>query len=312
MAIGSLLRGAAAIGFSADSWSSWFANPPAVENTAAPPIVLASPVGSFHNVTLQIYAQVMRDMGHTVTTVTDIEHAKMYPHFTGAGGAERYIDIVVSSDLPNNHVAWLGDYKDTFNVVGTCYDLLQIYLAVPTYVNANSLADLKTTPGMNKTLIGFDVDPCARCPDLVDVWTKEVLGEGFVYAPSSQHDLEKELKRKIAAKEVFATTFWSPTYWNALFPDLKQLDMGKFTSKLFNQGKAVVSVNSPLITDPAYARTLRAVSSVFLGTKEVNQMDYKVYKMQKEGGASADNAPYVVAQEWIKDNKDTYEMFKWR
>lgn len=301
-----MLRGAAAAGL----WSA--SDKLAVENVSAPPIVVGTPVGSFHNATIQIYAQVLRDMGHTVTTVTNIEHAKMYPHFTGADGAERYIDMVVSSDLPNNHAAWLGEHKDTFNVVGTCYDLLQIYLAVPSYVKTNSLAEVKTTPGMNKTLIGFDKDPCARCPDLANTWIKEELGDDFVYVPFSQKDLEKELRRKIDAKEVFATTFWSPTYWDTLFPELKPLDMGKFTPKLFNQGKAVVSIHSPLITDPAYARTLRAVSAVFLGTKEVSKMDSSIYKMQQEGGASADNAPYVVAQKWIEDNKDTYEMFKWR
>jgi len=303
MAAQFMLRGAAALGLTAESWFA---------TEQMPPIVIGSPVGSFHNATLQIYAQVLRDMGHTVTTVTDIQHAEMYPHFTGAGGASRYIDMVVSSDLPNNHVTWLGDYKDTFNVVGTCYDLLQIYLAAPSYTGIKTLSEVKDAPGMNKTLIGFDIDPCARCPDLANTWIKEELGAGFTYLPFSQKDLENELKRKLAAKEVFATTFWAPTYWDTLFPELQQLDMGKFGPMLFNQGKALVSTASPLVTNTSYARTLRAVSSVFIGTKEVSKMDYSIYEMQKQGGTVADNAPYIVAQQWIKDNTATYQMFMWR
>jgi len=303
MAAQFLLRGAAALGLTSEPWSA---------KEAAAPIVIATPVGSYHNATLQVYAQLLRDMGHTVTEVTDIPHAKMYPHFTGADGANRYIDMVVSSDLPNNHATWLGAHKDTFNVVGTCYDFLQIYLAAPSYSGIKTLSEVKDAPGMNKTLIGFDIDPCAICPTLANKWIKEELGEGFTYMPFSQADLKTELTRKLAAKEVFATTMWSPTYWNALFPELQQLDMGRYTADLFNQGKVVVSTASPLITDPANARTLRAVSSVFIGDEQLTKIDYEIYKYKQKGGAEYDDAPYIAAQQWIKDNRKTYEMFSWR
>lgn len=274
------------------------------------PIKLATPVGSFHNATLQVYAQVLRDMGHEVETITDIQHKDMYPHFTGVNGTDRYVDMVVSSDLPNNHAPWLEAYKGSYSVVGTCYEMLSIFLAVPSYSGIKELSELKASK-VNKTIIGFDVDPCARCPDLVATWIKEELGEGFTYVPSSQADLEETLKSKLAAKEVFVTSMWSPSYWNALFPELQQLDMGKFAPSLFNQGKALVSTSSPLITDPNYAKTLRALSAVFIGNKELNKMDYKIYQMQQKGGEDAANAPYIVAQQWIKDNKRTYDMFFW-
>jgi hypothetical protein len=274
-------------------------------------IVLATPVASFHNATLQVYAQVLRDMGHKVRTVTDIQHKFMYPYFTGAEGKDRYIDMVVSSDLPNNHAPWLEAYKESYSVVGTCYEMLSIFLAAPGYAGVKKLSDLKGSK-VNKTIIGFDVDPCARCPDLAATWIKEELGEGWTYQPTKNAaDLVDIYKKKLENKELFVTTWWSPTYWNAVFPELQQLDMERFAPALFNQGKALVSTASPLITDPKNAATLRALSSVFIGNSELSKMDHEIFQRQQKGGADAGNAPYIVAQKWIKDNARTYSMFFW-
>lgn len=305
MAVQFLLRGAAALGLTAEPWF-------VTEKPTNSLITIGVPVASYHNVTLQIYAQVLRDFGHTVNTVTNLEHPKMYKHFTGQDGEKRYIDVVVSSDLPINHRPYLFPYKDTFNVVGTCYETQGIYLAAPSYTNITTLAAVKTAKDINKTLIGFDINPCARCPDFVEEWKKGELGPDFTYHPFSESDLEKELRRKIAAKEVFATTMFAPSKWLKLFPELVHLDMGQFASKLKNEGKALVSTASELVTNPANARTVRALGAVFVGSEELSQLDLNYDKIQKEGGAQADNAAYVVAQQWIKDNKDTYDLFTWR
>lgn len=276
----------------------------------AAPIHIGTPVGSYHNFTLQVYSQVLRDMGHEVKTTTNIPHKDMYPHFTGAEGAERYIDMVVSSDLPVNHAEWLEKYQSSFSVVGTCYEFQSIFLAVPSDSGIKAISELKGSK-VNRTIIGFDIDPCAKCPELVAKWIKEELGEGFSYLPMSEAALKDTLKSKLAAKEVFATTFWSPSYWNALFPQLQKLDMGKFAAGLGNQGKALVSTASPLVTDPKNAKTLRALSAVFIGDSELTKADYKIFQVKQKGGEDAANAEYIVAQQWIQDNRRLYDMFFW-
>jgi len=271
-------------------------------------IVLGTPLASFHNATLQVYKKILEDHGHTVQTVTNVRHPDMYPYFTGANGKTPYIDMVVSSDLPNNHAPWLKDYKGTYEVMGTCYELLQIFLAAPAYTGITSLTELKASTAANKTIIGFDLDPCARCPDLAAQWIREDLGAGWTYLPFNKADLPAELTRRLAAKEVFVSTWWSPSYWNALFPAMKKLDMEKFTSSLFNQGKALIAKRS---RSKFSDKTLSALGAVFIGNDAINAMDYAIYQLKQEGGAAADNAAETVALKWIADNQATYNMFSW-
>jgi len=88
-------------------------------------VILATPVATFHNVTLQIYKKVLEEHGVNVRSITSVEHAKMYPFFTGANGTRQCVDLVVSSDLPNNHAPWLKNYTDRWSTAGTSYELLQ-------------------------------------------------------------------------------------------------------------------------------------------------------------------------------------------
>lgn len=276
-------------------------NPPAHAKT----IVLGTPVASFHNVTLQVYKKILEDRGYQVTAVTAIEHAKMYPFFTGAGGAKPYVDMVVSSDLPNNHATWLKDYTESYDVVGTCYELLSIFLAAPAYSGISSLSDAAASTTVEKTIIGFDIDPCARCPDLAQEWISKRL-PGFSYkAFPDTASLNATLTDKIAKKAVFLTTMWAPTYWNAVFPALKKIDMEEFEAKLFNQGKALIRKAAAAKFD---AKTLSILGAVFLGTDLVNKLDYSVYTKIKAGST---NAPEEAALEWIAAHRDIYDMFSW-
>lgn len=265
-------------------------------------IVLATPVATFHNATLQVYKAVLEQHNLTVRTVTNIEHAIMYKYFTGNGGeTEQCIDMVVSSDLPNNHAPWLKAFTDQYNVVGTCYELLQIFLAAPGYANMKSLTQLAASKDVNKTIIGFEIDPCARCPGLADTWIKERL-PGFTYLPLSQDALRAELQHKIAAKEIFVSTWWQPSKWAGEFPTMHRLDMEEYTAQLFNQGKALIRKSSLKKFPP---QALSAVGAVFLGTDVVGKL---AYDAQQIGG---DNAPAVVATKWIEDNRATFDMFSW-
>jgi len=162
-------------------------------------IVLGTPLASFHNATLQVYKKILEDHGHTVQTVTNVRHPDMYPYFTGANGKTPYIDMVVSSDLPNNHAPWLKDYKGTYEVMGTCYELLQIFLAAPAYTGITSLTELKASTAANKTIIGFDLDPCARCPDLAAQWIREDLGAGTLLSLCSRFTATVSLRPRFTA-----------------------------------------------------------------------------------------------------------------
>ena len=77
---------------------------------------------------------------------------------------------------------------------------------------------------MNKTIIGFAKDPCARCPDLAAQWIKERL-PGFTYQSFAQEELPGILKAKLAAKEEFVSTWWSPSQWTGQFPTMQPMDM---------------------------------------------------------------------------------------
>lgn len=264
-------------------------------------ILLGTPVATFHNATLQIYKAVLEQHNLTVRTVTNVEHAIMYKYFTGAEGTRQCVDMVVSSDLPNNHAPWLKDYTDQYNVVGTCYELLQIFLAAPSYASIKSITQLAASKEVNKTIMGFAKDPCARCPDLAAQWIKERL-PGFTYHAYAQEEIKAVLQQKMAAKEHFVSTWWAPSKWAGQFPTMQRVDMEEYTPSLFNQGKALIRRAS---LDKFPPQALSAAGAVFLGTDTVGKLAYDAEQL---GG---DNAPAKVAAKWIAENKATFDMFSW-
>lgn len=269
-----------------------------------PTIVLATPYATYHNATLQIYKKVLEDSGYLVEPIFNVPHAEMYPHFTGQNTSDYVVDIVVSADLPNNHFRFLGDYLDVFEVIGTSYEILQIFFAAPDYTGLNSISDIATS-SVNKTIVGFNVLECPVCPDLADKWISERL-PGFTSLPLSKSELTATIEDKLERQEDFVVTMYAPMFYGAKFPQLKMLDMEDYKADIFNQGKALIRKEAINKLD---ARTLRKLSAVFVGSDELSKMDYEIYKRQQAG--SGDNAVEEVALQWIEDNKKTFEMFSW-
>ena len=267
-------------------------------------VILATPHATFHNATLQVYRTLLEQHGVNVRTVTGVEHHLMYPYFTGDNGTKQCVDLVVSSDLPNNHAPWLKAHTNQYEVAGTCYELLQIYLAAPVYAQIPNITALSESKMVNKTIIGFAQDPCARCPDLAAQWIKERL-PGFSYQSYAVNELKGVLEAKLAAGEHFVSTWWAPSEWAGLFPSMKRVDMEEFTKDLFNQGKALVRKTSKSKLPPA---ALQAYGAVFLGTATVSELAYKAGRREAAG---SDNAPAEVAAEWIAQHPAVFDMFSW-
>jgi hypothetical protein len=239
-----------------------------------------------------------------VEPIFNIPHKDMYPHFTGENTSDYVVDIVVSADLPNNHFRFLGDYLDVFEVIGTCYEILQIFFAAPDYTGLSSISDIAGS-SVNKTILGFDVLECPVCPDLADKWISERL-PGFTSEPLPKSELTAEIEGKLERKEDFVVTMYAPMFYGAKFPQLKKLDMENYTADIFNQGKALIRKDAINKLDE---QTLRKLSAVFIGSDELSKMDYEIYKRQQSG--SGDNAVEEVALEWIRDNQKTFDMFSW-
>jgi len=199
----------------------------------------------------------------------------------------------------------LGDHLDQFEVIGTCYEILQIFLAAPSYTGISSLSDLAAASSVNTTVLGFDVLECPVCPDLTERWITERL-PGFTSKPLEKSALTQEIAEKLERQEDFVVTMYAPMFYGALFPQLKKLDMEEYTADIFNQGKALIRKEAVQKLD---ARTLRKLSSVFVGSDELSKIDYEIYKKQQDG--IGDNAPEEVALQWIEDNRKTYDMFSW-
>jgi len=166
------------------------------------------------------------------------------------------------------------------------------------------MTDLAASNTVNKTIIGFARDPCARCPDLVATWIKERLPQ-FRYESYPIVDLEKIVAAKIQAKEEFVSTWWAPSAYSGQFPEMQKLNMEEYTADLFNQGKALIRKYQPGEKIPLSQTALNAYTSVFLGTSVISELAYKASQLK------SDNAPYEIAMQWIKDNQKTFDMFSW-
>ncbi|AFS78034.1 glycine betaine ABC transporter substrate-binding protein OpuAC [Gottschalkia acidurici 9a] len=84
-----------------------------------------------------VIGKVLEDMGHDVT-LTQVEVGPMW-----ASVATGDSDAIVAAWLPGTHKKYMIDYKDQIEDLGPNLEGAKIGLAVPTYVEINSIEDLK-------------------------------------------------------------------------------------------------------------------------------------------------------------------------
>lgn len=164
--------------------------------------------------TAALLSVILKDQGWTVK-VTDVsDNAPMY-----TGLAKGDIDVLGSSWKERTHASYWEKYGKDLTDLGYYYQGASLFLAVPDYSPAKSIADLPANAsGLGGRIVG--IEPGAGLTKI----TKETvmpdygLDKDFKLVLSSTTAMLTELKKATDAKQDIVVTLWKPFWANSAFP----------------------------------------------------------------------------------------------
>ena len=164
-----------------------------------------------------LWQQVLESKGYTVKT-TQVDAAPLF-----AGMSKGDIDVFFDGWLPSTHATYWKRYGSQLEDLGVWYGPATLGLAVPNYVKAQSIADLKTMGAkFGNQIIG--IEPGAG--EMRVVKDKVMPGYGLSnmkLVQSSTPAMLAQLKKSISQKKPIVVTLWKPHWAYSKFPirDLK-------------------------------------------------------------------------------------------
>jgi len=235
-----------------------------------------------------LWKVVLEEKGYQVNiTMLDVA-----PLFVGLDKGD--IDLFMDSWLPVTHKAYMEKYKDSLDDYGTWYEgEAKIGLVVPSYVDINSIKDLKGRESeFNGEIIG--IDPGASIMVTTDKLV-ETLGINYQVVKSSEAGMLTALDKAYRAKEAIAITGWSP-HWMFAKYDLKYLEDPQ---KTYGEAEGIHTIANKEFTknNPEVADMVKAFK---LSDKQVGNL---------EGLINDGMDPYDAAKKWSKDNKGVVDSW---
>lgn len=174
---------------------------------------------------------ILEDQGYDVE-ITPVSAAIMW---TGAATGDA--DGFTGAWLPVTHKHYRKRYKNKVDFLGPNLDGAKIGLAVPTYMNIDSIEDLKTHPELaDNKIIG--IDPGAGIMSKAELALDEYKLKKIKLVESSGPMMTAALMKKYKDKEPIVVTAWTP-HWMFSRWDLKYL---KDPKKVFGETEFVGTV----------------------------------------------------------------------
>ncbi len=164
-----------------------------------------------------LFKYLLEQKGYTV----DLPTLAVAPIFDGVASGE--YDIFFDTWLPNTHADYWAKYKDKLQDIGVWYDEAPLTIAVPDYMDIDSMDQLKDIGDkVNKTITG--IDPGAGLSRITKDDMMPAYGlDDWKLQLSSTPSMLASLKKAIDAKEPIVVTLWRPHWAYSAFPikDLK-------------------------------------------------------------------------------------------
>ena len=165
----------------------------------------------------QLWKQALEAKGYTVK-LTQVDIAPVF-----AGMAKGDIDLYLDGWLPTTHEAYWKRYGPKLEDLGIWYGPATLGLAVPNYVKAQSIADLKSQAGQyGNQIVG--IEPGAGEMRLTKDKVMPAYGlSGMKLVQSSTPAMLAQLKKSISQKKPVVVTLWKPHWAYSKLPirDLK-------------------------------------------------------------------------------------------
>lgn len=164
--------------------------------------------------TAALLSVVLKNQGWDVEVTEVSDNAPMY-----TGLAKGDIDVLSSSWMERTHETYWSTYGKDLVDLGSYYQGAALFLAVPEYSTAKSIADLPQNAGaFGNRIVG--IEPGAGLTRI----TKETvipsygLDNDFELVLSSTTAMLTELKKATEAKQEIVVTLWKPFWANSSFP----------------------------------------------------------------------------------------------
>lgn len=160
-----------------------------------------------------LWKHVLEEHGYDVT----LKELDVAPVFIGVSKGD--LDLFFDTWLPVTHADYWKKYKDQVDDLGVWYDQATLNIAVPDYVKAESIADLK---GMGDTFDGTitGIDPGAGLTRITQTKAMPAYGltDEYQLKTSSTTAMLAALKKATEDKEPIVVTLWHPHWAYSAFP----------------------------------------------------------------------------------------------
>ena len=164
-----------------------------------------------------MWKKVLESKGYTVK-LTKVDLAPVF-----AGMAKGDLDAYLDGWLPTTHETYWKRYGNKLEDIGVWYGPATLGLAVPNYVKAQSIADLKADAAKyDNRIVG--IEPGAGEMGLTKDKVMPAYGLGDMkLVQSSTPAMLAQLKKSISQKKPIVVTLWKPHWAYSKFPirDLK-------------------------------------------------------------------------------------------
>lgn len=158
---------------------------------------------------------VLTEAGYTV------EHQEINePGILYTALAEGDVDMYPSAWPEVTHASYMEEYGEQIADIGTYYDNAKLTMAVPEYVDVDSIADLADNVDMfDGQIVGIEAGA-----GLTEVTENSVIPTygldeaGYTLATSSTTAMLAELESAVSAEEPIVVTLWRPFWANAEYP----------------------------------------------------------------------------------------------
>ncbi len=202
-------------------------------------------------------------------------------------------DIFMDAWLPKTHQTYFQEYKDSLENLGPVYAFAQTGLAVPDYIEINSIADLPNT--YKGPITGIDSGAGIMQGARTAIQTYNLSNELLVLSgPEMSHRFEEAYKRR----DTIVITGWEP-HWLFHRYDINFLadPEGSFPGK---EQIAILGRNGFTKAHPHAALFFERMSFT---EKEMNELIYEVQKDEDNLRAVrtwAEKHAYLVNR-WLRD-----------
>lgn len=201
------------------------------------------------------------------------------------------VDGFTGAWLPVTHGEYLKKHENDVEVVVKTLEGARIGLAVPDYLNIESIEDLKGLSGSFKGEI-IGIDPGAGIMQLTEKAIKDYGLDGYGVLSSSGPIMTATLKDKINNKKPVVVTAWSP-HWMFSKWNLKYL---KDPKKVFGDREYVATIVRKGLKEekPEVYRILRSFK-------------WSLEECKKVMLWGAETSPEKAAEKWVEENREKIE-----